>query len=366
MLAGTAQGSPQDASGEVVQPVVTVTGRALERDRTPSPDSLPARSPTALPQARAHDGAMPITPIGAAGLPPSAHPSPSPACAGHFATGPRRTVRRAVEAPTRRGEAVCGLACLTFEVRFVVVNGPPGSGKSTLAAPLVRVLGLPCIAKDTIKEALGDALDIGGEQWTTVLSKASFEVLWAVADRCPEAVLEGNFYPGSAERLRSLDQHAVEIFCRCPIELCRARFAERLRREERHRVHPPVVPPEGVLRDVRPTDGRRPGTRGPDRSRRGHRRDRRVDQQQPMISPRAKSSPVSAHRPRRAAGPRSVRPTSASSSPGKPQARCDVRDHGQGMKMLGHEGLTKGGSGHSREREPAHQEGRPRRSEDSA
>ena len=90
-------------------------------------------------------------------------------------------------------------------MQFVVVNGPPGSGKSTLAARLAIELGWPLIAKDDIKEALGDALDVGGREWTQRLSAASFEVMWAVAARAPHAVLEGNFYPSSAARLRSLD-----------------------------------------------------------------------------------------------------------------------------------------------------------------
>lgn len=49
---------------------------------------------------------------------------------------------------------------------FVVVNGPPGSGKSTLATRLAIELDWPLIAKDDIKEALGDALDVGGQEWT--------------------------------------------------------------------------------------------------------------------------------------------------------------------------------------------------------
>jgi predicted kinase len=127
-------------------------------------------------------------------------------------------------------------------MRFVVVNGPPASGKSTLAVPLAQALGWPLFSKDLIKEALGDVLDLGGQAWTKTLSGASFDVLWAVAANCPEAVLEGNFYPGSAARLRSLDDRPVEIFCRCPIEQCRERFAERMAREERHPVHPPSLP----------------------------------------------------------------------------------------------------------------------------
>jgi predicted ATPase len=44
---------------------------------------------------------------------------------------------------------------------LVLVTGPPGSGKTTLAVPLARRLELPLIAKDTIKEALFDALGTG-------------------------------------------------------------------------------------------------------------------------------------------------------------------------------------------------------------
>jgi predicted kinase len=121
---------------------------------------------------------------------------------------------------------------------FVVVNGPPGSGKSTLATRLAMELDWPLIAKDDIKEALGDALDVGGQEWTQRLSAASFEVMWAVAARAPHAVLEGNFYPSAATRLRALDQAVLEVFCRCPLQVCRDRFERRLRDDNRHRVHP--------------------------------------------------------------------------------------------------------------------------------
>lgn len=42
--------------------------------------------------------------------------------------------------------------------QLVIVSGAPGAGKSTLAAPLAIALGLPLLAKDTIKEAVRDAL----------------------------------------------------------------------------------------------------------------------------------------------------------------------------------------------------------------
>jgi 2-phosphoglycerate kinase len=56
------------------------------------------------------------------------------------------------------------LAHLGGELRarplFVVVSGPPASGKSTLAPVLARELGLPLIAKDTIKDALMSVLSV--------------------------------------------------------------------------------------------------------------------------------------------------------------------------------------------------------------
>jgi ATPase family associated with various cellular activities (AAA) len=43
---------------------------------------------------------------------------------------------------------------------FVVVSGPPASGKTTLARAIAPALGLPLIAKDTIKEALMSVLPV--------------------------------------------------------------------------------------------------------------------------------------------------------------------------------------------------------------
>jgi predicted kinase len=43
---------------------------------------------------------------------------------------------------------------------FVVVSGPPASGKTTLARQIAPALGLPLIAKDTIKRALMTVLPV--------------------------------------------------------------------------------------------------------------------------------------------------------------------------------------------------------------
>lgn len=41
-----------------------------------------------------------------------------------------------------------------------MVSGPPASGKTTLAQAIAPALGLPLIAKDTIKQALMTVLPV--------------------------------------------------------------------------------------------------------------------------------------------------------------------------------------------------------------
>ena len=112
---------------------------------------------------------------------------------------------------------------------FVAVSGPPGSGKSTIAVPLARELALPLIAKDTIKEALMDALGVRDVEASRRLGTAAIETMLAVAAASPVgAVLDGNFRPSrAAQELGRLPGSVVEVFCRCDPGLSRQRYEAR-------------------------------------------------------------------------------------------------------------------------------------------
>jgi predicted kinase len=121
----------------------------------------------------------------------------------------------------------------------VVVNGPPGSGKSTLAAGLAEQLGLPLLAKDAVKETLLDELGYADRDASRRIGAAAGEVLWTVLAACPEgAVVESWLAPSlrdvvSAGLARAGVVRAVEVWCACPAEEMRRRYAAR----ERHPGH---------------------------------------------------------------------------------------------------------------------------------
>lgn len=116
---------------------------------------------------------------------------------------------------------------------YVVVTGLPGSGKSTVAGPLAEVLVLPLLARDTIKEALWDALGGGDVAWSRRLGGAAAEAFWRLAIDARAAVLDNFFHRAFAHRIEALPGPVVEVHCCCPPDLARDRYLSR----QRHPCH---------------------------------------------------------------------------------------------------------------------------------
>ncbi len=131
---------------------------------------------------------------------------------------------------------------LNIPRNVVLVSGAPGVGKTTIAQPLAAMLGFALLSKDTIKEALFDALDGQPDDlaFSRKIGGAAMEVLWTLAAQCPHVVLEANFRPKSAyerAKIAALSDHLVEVYCWCPPEEVARRFAERAITARHHPAH---------------------------------------------------------------------------------------------------------------------------------
>ena len=111
---------------------------------------------------------------------------------------------------------------------FVMVTGLPGSGKTSLSSPLAGALSLPWLSKDTIKEALWDALGPGDREWSTRLGRAAASALESLAHSSPGAVVDHFVHTDTAPVWSALPG-VVEVRCACAPDIARSRYGDRRR-----------------------------------------------------------------------------------------------------------------------------------------
>jgi len=121
---------------------------------------------------------------------------------------------------------------------LVLVTGLPGSGKSTLAAQLAAALDLPLIAKDRYKELLFDVLGTGDAAWSRRIGRAAIALQYEAMAAVRAAVVDSGLWTDLSEPdVEALGLPLVQVYCRCPFELARERFFDRLAAGQRHPGH---------------------------------------------------------------------------------------------------------------------------------
>jgi predicted kinase len=111
---------------------------------------------------------------------------------------------------------------------YVIISGPPASGKTTLGRLLAEELGLPYMAKDTIKSALIAELGAVDVAASRRLGAAAMRSLVEVAIEAGRGVLDGSWLRDrTSEQVLRLPGHVVEVFCRCTQSVMEQRFHKR-------------------------------------------------------------------------------------------------------------------------------------------
>lgn len=137
------------------------------------------------------------------------------------------------------GRARLDTARLNEPPLLVVVTGPPGSGKTTIAEEVRRRTGLPLIAKDAVKELLGEELAVTEPADSKRLGSAVFALIGHLVRELLEQrvslIAEGNFAVGYPLFDDLPPARIVQVHVSAPPDVLAARRRERS--GERHSVH---------------------------------------------------------------------------------------------------------------------------------
>jgi predicted kinase len=127
---------------------------------------------------------------------------------------------------------------------IIIVSGPPCTGKTTLGKRIAQEFQLPFVNKDDIKESLFNRLGWKDDNWSRMLSLASYDLLYyfIVAQIAVgrSLVVEGNFKPEvDTEKILALKEHfdfePLQIQCQARGKVLARRFKARI--GQRHAGH---------------------------------------------------------------------------------------------------------------------------------
>lgn len=123
--------------------------------------------------------------------------------------------------------------------KVIVVSGPPAAGKTKLATSLSRILKLPLLAKDDIKESLFDSLGYSDRARSIELGRAAFNIQLQLAKQLVsnevDFILETAFWKGSASDLTTIlaNCNVLQVWVTADLDI----LLHRIKNRPRHPGH---------------------------------------------------------------------------------------------------------------------------------
>ncbi len=150
---------------------------------------------------------------------------------------------------------------------YIFVHGVPGSGKSTVLQKLSRDLNVGYIAKDDIKEYLGDHLYVKNEKidpyyYGNASSSSLYTIIRSFVESDKVMLVESAFWADLTEKelkliFRGHHPRLLQVYITCDQSIAVKRFNNRIECGERHFIHPDTLYKDGsnykeVLKKYRP------------------------------------------------------------------------------------------------------------------
>ena len=129
---------------------------------------------------------------------------------------------------------------------IILIGGYLAAGKTTFSRQLSKELGVLCVNKDYVKEALCDGLGFNNRAQNKKMSEATLDVMLHLAMQSMRVglpiILESNFRKADGERivplLEQYDYKPIEVFFEGDLKVLFERFIRRL--TNRHPAHTAV------------------------------------------------------------------------------------------------------------------------------